>query len=313
MTSWDLIYHILRANFDGLESKYTSVPEQSNDEGMASYEVDRMVTDITLNHDQKCEISYKTQAGDKSTLLADLVIGADGPSSTVRSLFSPSVKRNYAGYVAWRGTVPESSLSSSAASTFIEKFTFFHAPGTQILAYMIPGRDGALKPGERLLNWVWYCNYTDGTADLDEVMTDADGTRRHISVPSGKVRDKVWEAQLSRAESTLPPQFVEVIKGTNAPFIQAITDVISEEIRFLDGKVVLVGDAVAGFRPHTASSTNQAALHARALDRVLRGETSWEQWGKEVTEYAKHTQKAGVEMGERSQFGEHPLRGDERE
>jgi 2-polyprenyl-6-methoxyphenol hydroxylase-like FAD-dependent oxidoreductase len=41
---------------------------------------------------------------------ANIVIGADGASSTVRRLLLPEVDRTYAGYVAWRGTVKESLL-----------------------------------------------------------------------------------------------------------------------------------------------------------------------------------------------------------
>jgi hydroxymethylglutaryl-CoA reductase len=39
-----------------------------------------------------------------------------------------------------------------------------------------------------------------------------------------------------------------------------------------DGKLLLVGDALAQFRPHVGSSTNQAALDALLLEKVLKGE-----------------------------------------
>jgi len=67
---------------------------------------------------------------------ADLVIGADGPSSTIRSILLTKVQREYAGYVAWRGTVLESAASESLKETFLDHFTFFHdhTRGIQILA-----------------------------------------------------------------------------------------------------------------------------------------------------------------------------------
>jgi len=44
------------------------------------------------------------------------------------------------------------------------------------------------------------------------------------------------------------------------PFVQAITDVSSPRPLYMNDKVVLVGDALAGFRPHTVASTSQAAF-----------------------------------------------------
>jgi hypothetical protein len=38
------------------------------------------------------------------------------------------------GYVAWRGAVPENEAPKELLDVFSEKFTFYHAPGVQILA-----------------------------------------------------------------------------------------------------------------------------------------------------------------------------------
>lgn len=64
--------------------------------------------------------------------------------------------------------MPETELSDAASKVFVEKFTFFHTEGIQTLGYLIPGPGGKLGTGERLFNWVWYCNYPDGSADLEE-------------------------------------------------------------------------------------------------------------------------------------------------
>ena len=105
----------------------------------------------------------------------------------------------------------------------------------------------------------------------------------------------------------LPPQFAELIQLTKEPFVQAITDVIGEKNVFMDGKVILVGDAVAGFRPHTAASTSQAAYDALLLERMTKGEMKLQEWEEEIMAYARKVQRHGVELGEKSQFGRHPL------
>ena len=169
MTSWDLLYYLLRANFDGVESKYCDVPSPQEGEGKAEYRYGCTVTGLRDIGNKGVEVEYQDHDGKTSTTTADMVIGADGPSSTVRKILLPEVKREYAGYVAWRGTVPESEASPEAQDAFVEKFAFFHARGTQILAYVIPGENGALEPGKRLINWVWYCNDTEGSKELEEL------------------------------------------------------------------------------------------------------------------------------------------------
>lgn len=140
-------------------------------------------------------------------------------------------------------------------------------------------------------------------------MTDIHGKRHHITLPVGTMQPQVWEKQKAYAREVLPPQFAEAVGKTQQPFIQAITDVISPENSFLDGKVLLVGDALAGFRPHTAASTGQAAYDALTMGKWLGGEISREEYNDRVLKFAARVQQHGVNLGERSQFGRHPYNG----
>ena len=76
-----------------------------------------------------------SEIGGAGQSVADMVVAADGPSSTIRRLLEPEVERKYVGYVAWRGTCPETQLSDIAREQFVEKFTFFHTTGNKILGY----------------------------------------------------------------------------------------------------------------------------------------------------------------------------------
>ena len=304
MTSWDLLYYLLRSDFDGLRSDYCNTPQPQMGEGEGKYEYGCLVKDVKDAGDQ-VEVRYEKKEGQSETVSADLVIGADGPSSALRKLLLPQVTREYAGYVAWRGTIPELEVSQRGYHTLVEKFTFHHSEETQILSYVIPGEKGTLEPGKRLINWVWYCNYPKDSPEYKDLMTDSDGKRHHVTLPIGKMRPEILEKQREYARKALPPQLTEIVIKTEQPFVQAITDVVSPKNAFFNGKLLLVGDAVAGFRPHTAASTSQAAFDAQKLAELLAGKIDLRQWEQETMGYATYMQKRGVELGDRSQFGRH--------
>lgn len=308
MTSWDLVYYMLRANFDGVESEYCKVPESLEGDGPAKHLHGHTVTGVYEDGD-KVAVTFKRTDGEEGQYMADFVVGADGPSSTVRSVFARDVQRTYAGYCALRGTVPENDVSDKAREAFSERFTFFHAKGIQILAYLIPGENGTLEPGKRLINFVYYTNFPSKSLDepsteLAEIMTDINGIRHRITMPPGKMDPVAWEKQRQIAAEKLPPQFAEIVRATKKPFVQAITDVISPRNEFMNGKVVLIGDALAGFRPHTVASTSQAAFDAMILADMIEGKVARDDWRKETMGYARTIQRRGVEMGRRSQFEE---------
>ncbi|KAI0201359.1 hypothetical protein F4808DRAFT_450301 [Astrocystis sublimbata] len=313
MTSWDLTYYLMRANYDGIKSKYCDVPEPGEGHGEAVHLHDRCVTSIREeggegeNGKGKIRVFWKSSEGEEGSILADIVVGADGPSSTIRKLVQPNVERKYAGYCALRGTLPESQASEATKKTCCERFTFFHGPGVQILTYLIPGENGTVEPGKRLINFVYYTNFPEGSSELEEIMTDVNGRRRAITMPPGKTSPLAWEKQRSLARERLPPQFAEIVCGTTKPFVQAVTDVLSPEHEYMDGRVVLIGDALAGFRPHTVASTSQAAFDAMVFADYVDGKVSREEWKRQTLGFARYVQKRGVEMGEHSQFMELPL------
>ena len=108
LTGWALFVSILRANFDGLGSKAVPNPPSAQDgDGPAEFRTGAQVTDI-LEDDGKVLVKYKNLTHDTAGMMwVDMVVVADGATSSMRGILMPDVKREYTGYMCWRGTVPE--------------------------------------------------------------------------------------------------------------------------------------------------------------------------------------------------------------
>ena len=197
---------------------------------------------------------------------ADLLVCADGVGSLGRARLAPAAARSYAGYVAWRGTVPEHALSAETRARLGDALTYQVLPGSHILVYPIPALDGSLSEGDRLINTVWYVNVAEG-APLDALMTGQDGIRRPVSMPPGAATGQAVSGMRRAAADLLAPPIAEVIARTAEPFVQVVYDI--EVPRMAFGRTCLLGDAAFAVRPHAAAGTAKAAADGWALAQEL--------------------------------------------
>ncbi|OKH59741.1 hypothetical protein NIES2130_07745 [Scytonema sp. HK-05] len=283
LTSWNFLYGSMRRHF----------PSEHYHQG-------KTLTNIEQNGERVTAIF-----ADGTYDTADLLIGADGGSSTVRQQFLPEVQYRYAGYVAYRGLVEETELDRSTAALFTERFVFYQFPNSHILQYVIPGANESLVPGERRFNWVWYVNY-DEANELPRILTDKLERHRDYSIPPGMLAPFVEREMRTYADAMLAPPFQKLIAATPEPFVQAIVDLSVSQMAF--GRVALVGDAAFVPRPHTAASTSKAAANALALadalvehnHDVIKALPAWE---PTQLAYGNQLMAHGQQLGSRSQFG----------
>lgn len=90
----------------------------------------------------------------------------------------------------------------------------------------------------------------------------------------------------------------DLVSATTSSFVTQVSDVLGSQARFWKGHVVLVGDALATYRPHAGRATDQAASHCLGLVKVWRGNDSMAKWEVEACANAKRIYLLSRLMGE---------------
>ena len=150
---------------------------------------------------------------EKESLVADMVVGADGPDldgpAPLRTRGHTQSTLAIAHFVARyprtmlrdeaRTVFPWPSTSSEGKTRALENhhplppglqesFTFFHSRGRQTLAYLIPGPRGLHQPPAPASQ-----TSVADSPSLGVLVTDAAGVHLRVTLPPGKMSPEVWE------------------------------------------------------------------------------------------------------------------------
>jgi 2-polyprenyl-6-methoxyphenol hydroxylase-like FAD-dependent oxidoreductase len=141
MSNWGCLYLILRANFDGLKSEAVPEPPAPKPgDGNVEYMPGKRATGLQYEREKGIvRVQYlDAVTGEEGSVSAEMVIAADGVHSTVRKILAVPTREEYAGYIAWRGTVPERLLSQATVDYFTDRLNFTLLKGTYFIRYVIP-------------------------------------------------------------------------------------------------------------------------------------------------------------------------------
>ncbi|WP_067441974.1 FAD binding domain-containing protein [Nocardioides jensenii] len=234
------------------------------------------------------------------TVEADLVVCADGIGSAARTLLFGEVKRNYAGYVGWRGIIEADELGVPSRYVLPASITYGIVPNSHIVSYPIPAAAG--QSTNPLVNYVWYRNVAD--EDLAVLMTASDGTSRPMALQPGMVKGEHLTAMREAATAELPPTMAQMVCSTRQPFLQAIYDI--ESPHMVAGRIAIIGDAASVARPHAGAGTAKAAENGwtlvqalRQIDDVVAALAGWE---RSQLELGRNLVERSAELGRRAQF-----------
>ncbi|KIW87767.1 uncharacterized protein Z519_11741 [Cladophialophora bantiana CBS 173.52] len=226
---------------------------------------------------EKAEVCVTNDEGQSETLVGDLIIGADGASSKIHSV------------VLHRRSEHDAMRVMNFSATLCWNLN------SQMLSYTVPARKDGPPNSHSFLNWGWYMEKTED--ELNELMTDVDGQRHHYALPQGGMRALLADEIRMKAQEELSPQFAEAVAKTKSPFVQIVTDSGGLGNLFSDGKILLVGDAAGGQRPHAGSAVTMACFHAHLLRLLLQGLISLDEWSRETQFVSSALVKAGQELG----------------
>jgi 2,6-dihydroxypyridine 3-monooxygenase len=196
---------------------------------------------------------------------ADLVVFADGILSTGRRLLAPDAELDYAGYVTWRGFVPEDEVTADTREVMADSIAYCTIDYSHIGMYSIPD-PASRSSSARFFNFVWYRNVAAG-ADFNTLMTDRSGAVRPISLAAGTVQERFVAQMKADAVELLPPLGADIVTNTGEPFLQALYDVTIPRMAY--GRACLIGDAAFATRPHAGAATAKAAVNAWRLADCL--------------------------------------------
>lgn len=191
----------------------------------------------------------------------DLLVAADGVSSTVRQLYLPEVAPKFASYVAWRGLAEEADLSAVTLEAIGHRVVYCFPEGEMLLAMTVPGAGEEIRPGRRRVYFIWYRRVSP--AEARDLFTDAAGAHHGRSIPPPLVRGELIAALRAHARAVLPACVCEAVLNAPQILLQAVSDLQVPRMAF--GRVALMGDAAFVARPHTAAGVSKAALDAQCL------------------------------------------------
>lgn len=136
MSNWGCLYLILRANFDGMESEAVpNPPPAKKGDGAVEYRPGKRAIGLSYDRDKgRVTVQYiDVTTGEKASVGADMVIAADGVHSSIRDILQVPTRKDYAGYIGWRGTVPERLLSRETIEYFSNRLNFTLLKGTYFI------------------------------------------------------------------------------------------------------------------------------------------------------------------------------------
>ena len=192
----------------------------------------------------------------------DVVIGADGHRSVVRTSVSPDrPDATFAGYLLWIGLTDESALPSR--HRWPQDMDILRSGENCLFGYPLPSPDGSTVPGSRRLGWGWF------DPSRNKLLRDTGcvvGNVVHHSLAPADIPETTFRQLAAGADDLWPALWRDVILDCiqrhaviGTPIAEYLPD------RLVNGRLALVGDAAHVPTPMTGSGFSASLDDAQAI------------------------------------------------
>jgi len=232
------------------------------------------------------------------TIVADVVIGADGHRSVVRRHVSPEhPDATFAGYVIWIGIAEECDIASSRH--WPRDVAFLGGGRSHLLGYPLAGEDGSHSRGVRRLGWAWYDSSRNGLLRQSGSVTGS--VVRHSLMPTDIPETTYLELEAEARESFPSPwrnAILDCIRRRaviGTPIAEYVPD------RLVSGRIALVGDAAHVPTPMTGSGFSASLYDAEALADAIDAAPKWNRPSEALLDYERnrlHSVRSMVRSGQ---------------
>jgi 2-polyprenyl-6-methoxyphenol hydroxylase-like FAD-dependent oxidoreductase len=275
LLNWSDLYHNLRRR----------VPD-------SVYHAGCTVTDVKMVNKKLATLRLE----DGREFEFDLVVFADGYRSMGRRLICPQTTLQYRDYVLWRGVLEEKHLpDSEPLENTVPRISYKGLAGHLVL-YFVPGQNGSLTKGNRLVNWAAYIPVPAG--ELSQFLVDRDGQQRTSSLPPGTMRNEEENRLKALVQAHLPVYYANIITASHNTFAQPIYAI--DIPAYHSDRFCLIGDAGAVSQPFTGSGVFKGVNNAIDLTAALQGQTdvagALKGWDKSQTETGHRVAILGQQM-----------------
>lgn len=230
---------------------------------------------ITLHHDTV--VNSVAEHSDRVDVMArsgeqfsgDVLIGADGYRSIVRTVVSPEHPHaDFAGYMLWLGVANEDDLP--AVLSMPTNLDMRSSSSHFLLGYPLQADPDA--GGGRRLGWAWY----DSTRnDLLRETGSVIGAHAQHSLRPGDIPDTTYRKLATEARRHWSAPWRDAILHnidqrpvTGVPITEHVPD------RLVRGRIAIIGDAAHVPTPMTGSGFAASLADARSLARALAHSTA---------------------------------------